>query len=414
MIPSPADASRPRHGGLGVNRTESPTGHPRRPRPGLSLRWGILLVGSSGLAAGVAASRLAGGGGALVLALALAGAAVFGAATLLARPAERLAEAARAAARGDLGRPVEAEGPAEVLRTGLHLEDLRQSLHGVLGELAKASAQLGADSGALLEGVSRQAELAARQSAAVAETSTTAAEIAQTARAAALHAEEVVEVAQRSEELSADGQQVLERTVETIRSLAGQVQALSRAIADQARRSRHIGEIVAGLKDLAEQTNLLALNASIEAVKAGDRGRGFSVVAVEMGNLAEQSTSAAGDVRSILAEIEKGTHAAMGVAEEGTRRAQGAMELAAEASKAISGLTRAIRDSSLSARQIANNTRQQGIGVEQIVAAIADLSAASEEATAGTRVVERATASLSALAGRLDEATARYRDGERA
>ncbi|WP_242360759.1 methyl-accepting chemotaxis protein [Anaeromyxobacter sp. SG17] len=397
-----------------MNRTESPSGRPRwrRGRLALPLRWGILLVGGTALAAGAASARLPSGSGLAVMGVALA--AVLVAATHLARPAERLAAAARAAVRGDLTRPLVPEGAAEVRRAGRDLDALRLTLGATLDELSKASAQLAEDSSLLAGGVSRQSALAARQSAVVAETSTTAAEIAQTARAAALHAEEVVEVAQRSEDLSAEGQQVLERTVETIRSLAGQVQTLSRAIADQARRSRHIGEIVAGLKDLAEQTSLLALNASIEAVKAGDRGRGFSVVAVEMGNLAEQSTSAAGDVRGILAEIEKGTQAAMQVAEEGTRRAHGAMELAADAAKAISGLTRAIRDSSLSARQIANNTRQQGIGVEQIVAAMSDLSSASEEAVAGTEVVERATASLSSLAARLGEATARTRREERA
>ena len=397
-----------------MNRNESPNVPSREPRGHLALplRTGILLVGWAGLAAGAASTRLPTGGA--VAAAVAAGAAVLLLATLLARPAERLAVAAQAAARGGLVRPLEAAGPAEVLRTGRHLEALRQALDGTLGELSRASTQLGVDSSALQGGVSRQSALAARQSAVVAETSTTAAEIAQTAQAAARHAEEVVEVAQRSEDLSAEGQQVLERTVETIRSLADQVQALSRAIADQARRSRHIGEIVAGLKDLAEQTNLLALNASIEAMKAGDRGRGFSVVAVEMGNLAEQSTSAAADVRGILAEIEKGTQAAMRVAEEGTRRAQGASELASEAANAISGLTRAIRDSSVAARQIANNTRQQGIGVEQIVAAIADLSAVSEEAVAGTEIVQRTTANLSALAGRLGEATERFRGGGRA
>ena len=224
---------------------------------------------------------------------------------------------------------------------------------------------------------------------------------------------QVMQVAQRSEDLSTEGQQVLDRAVETIRGLAEQVQALSGAIAESAQRSRHIGEIVAGLKELAEQTNLLSLNASIEAVKAGERGRGFSVVATEMGNLAEQSKSSAAEVRTILVDIEKGTRAAMAVAEEGARRARGAMDLAGEAAKAITGLTHAIRDSSVAARQIANNTRQQGIGVEQIVAALADMSSASQEVVAGTEAVERTSARLAALAGRLARASARRGAEER-
>jgi methyl-accepting chemotaxis protein len=228
------------------------------------------------------------------------------------------------------------------------------------------------------------------------------------------HAEEVLQVAQRADELSAEGQLVLERTVETIRSLADEVGRLSTAIAESARRSRHIGEIVGGLKDLAENTNLLAINASIEAVKAGDEGRGFAVVAAEMGNLAELSLSSANEVRGILQEIEQGTRTAMQVAEQGTQQARGAMDLAAEAGQAIAGLTSALRDSSVAARQIANNTRQQGIGVEQIVAALGEMSSAARDAVEGTLAVERATASLADLSKRLDTTVARFRAQESA
>jgi methyl-accepting chemotaxis protein len=379
----------------------------------LPLRWAIVVVGWSGVAAGALATALP-GRAAFLIALGVAGATVVLVAGAIAGPAERLAAGAETAARGDLSRPIEPGGPSEILRAAHHLEAIRRAHRDALSELSRGAAQLGQESAALRDGLARQAAVATRQAAAVTETSTTASEIAQTAKAAALHAEEVIQVAQRSEDLSSEGQQVLDRAVETIRGLAEQVHALSGAIAESAQRSRHIGDIVAALRELAEQTNLVALNASIEAMNAGDGGRGFSVVATEMGNLAEQSKSSAGEVRSILAEIEKGTRAAMATAEEGARRARGAMDLAAEAARAISGLTQAIRDSSLAARQIANNTRQQGIGVEQIVAALSDLSSASEEVLSGTEAIERTTAKLSALAGALSGAAGRGGAEERA
>jgi len=367
----------------------------------LPLRWGILLLGWACLAAGAAAASLQGLG--LAAALGAGAALVAAAALALARPAEALARAGRAAVDGGPGEPLEPGGPAEVRAAGRHLLRLREGLASAVRELSGASGQLGSDSAALRAGVAHQSALAARQATAVMETGTTATEIAQTARAAAAHAEEVLRGAERAEDLSAEGQEVLGRAVETIRALAAEVQHLSDAISDSAQRSRHIGEIVVGLKDLAEQTNLLAVNASLEAVKAGEHGRGFSVVAAEMSNLAEQSMSAAGEVRGILVEIERGTSAALDVAQAGTLRAHGALDLAGEAARAIAGLTTAIRDSSVTARQIANHTRQQGIGVEQIVAALEELSAVSQEAVAGTRAVEQVTDRVAALAGRLGE-----------
>lgn len=66
-----------------------------------------------------------------------------------------------------------------------------------------------------------------------------------------------------------------------------------------------ISEAVDIITDIASQTNLLALNASIEAARAGETGKGFSVVASEIGSLAEQCDKSAGDIKSIADNIVK-------------------------------------------------------------------------------------------------------------
>jgi methyl-accepting chemotaxis protein len=71
--------------------------------------------------------------------------------------------------------------------------------------------------------------------------------------------------------------------------------------------SRAITEIIAVINDIAEQTNLLSLNASIEAARAGDAGRGFSVVADEIRKLSIKSVNSASEIEKIINNISKKT-----------------------------------------------------------------------------------------------------------
>lgn len=322
---------------------------------------------------------------------------------------ERLRAAAAAVAEGDLVQRVKVEGTDEVADLSRSFESMADGLRQALSDLRRSATEVEAESRAILQSAVSQSAMATQQAAAINETSATAAEIAQTAKQATEQADGVIQVAHRSEELSKDGGRMVAEALAGMAKLGEQVSAIAAAMNDLARRTQQIGDIVATVKDIAEQTNLLALNASIEASKAGEHGRGFAVVAMEMGHLAEQSKAAAGQVRAMLTEVAKGTRAAVGATEEGSRRAQAATQLAAAAGEAIDGLAEVIRQSSMAARQIADNTRQQTVGVEQMVSAIGQLSTAMAEGVGGTRQIERGSGNLTALAKRLAEGVARYR-----
>ncbi|MDU1411414.1 MAG: methyl-accepting chemotaxis protein [Clostridium sp.] len=93
----------------------------------------------------------------------------------------------------------------------------------------------------------------------------------------------------------------LELESEVVTNNSNKVSGIMKELNDM---SISIAQITSMISNIAEQTNLLALNASIEAARAGEAGRGFSVVASEVGKLADESKVATAKINSIILELQ--------------------------------------------------------------------------------------------------------------
>lgn len=138
------------------------------------------------------------------------------------------------------------------------------------------------------------------------------------------------------------------------------------------RLSEHLGQIsniTTVVSDLANQTNMLALNASVEAVRAGENGKGFGVVATEIRKLADQSRKSAEKISAIVTDIQTAASLTVCVTEEG--------------SKSVQNIGRAMNDVAVNLQQISLNTKQQSVAVEQVVEAMNSLNIVSQETAQG-------------------------------
>ncbi|WP_372875467.1 methyl-accepting chemotaxis protein, partial [Pseudomonas sp.] len=158
-----------------------------------------------------------------------------------------------------------------------------------------------------------------------------------------------------------------------------------------------------------EQSNLLGVNASIEAVKAGETGKGFSVVAQEVKALAEQSKQATAQVRGILGEIQKAMTRAVLLAEQGGKTVEAGYQRAQASGEAIRSLSGSIETSSEMALQIAATSQQQLIGMDQVASAMANIRQASQDNVGGTRQVDLAARNLHQLGLKLKGLAARFK-----
>ncbi len=148
--------------------------------------------------------------------------------------------------------------------------------------------------------------------------------------------------------------------------------------------SAAIAGIINTINEIAEQTNLLSLNASIEAARAGQHGRGFSVVAEEIRTLADQSLKASNEIGKIIARIEDQTRKTVASAEH-------AQNIVLSQEEALNRTVSVFTDINLHVEDLTSNLNQIAVGVEGIehakedtLRAIESISATAEETAAAT------------------------------
>lgn len=152
-------------------------------------------------------------------------------------------------------------------------------------------------------------------------------------------------------------------------------------------RAKNVTEIVDTVEQIAEQTNLLALNASIEASRAGEYGRGFTVVATEIRKLAEGSKEAVQNINSILDsfikeidELVEDIEGQYGVLEKENNSLT-------HLSKETSNTVKAIQDVADLIIQLINELDRETESMNQISSSIQSLAAIAEENSASSEEV---------------------------
>lgn len=277
----------------------------------------------------------------------------------------------------------------------------RERVEKLLTGTRDAASRLNSTAQEILTSMSLQASNCQEQAAAVSETSATIEEIAQTADQATSRAKQVAESASRADDVGRSGRQAVRDAIASIEHVREQTETTADTILSLAERSQAIGEIVTTVSDIAEQTNVLALNAAVEASRAGEHGKGFAVVASEVKSLAEQSKRSTDQIRGILAELQKATHAAVFSTEQGTSSVNQTRNVIGQTEQTIETLAETISGAARAATQIVATVGQQATGMLQINTAMESVRTATDSALVATRQVEGLAKELNILSEQL-------------
>lgn len=288
----------------------------------------------------------------------------FQLATRVARPAQQLVRDLRRMASGDFAEPVQARTQDELGQVAASAEKLRVDLGRVIVE-TKDAAQKTASAACQLSGTVQEVSQAAERSSDAASTTAAAVEeLAVSVSVVSSSTADVKKLAQASMSRTEQSRHSLEELISRIEQVRTASDRISSSVTAFITDTRSIINMTEQVKGLATQTNLLALNAAIEAARAGEQGRGFAVVADEVRGLAEKSSKTADDIARLTQELGSQSETVEQAVADG-------LASLAESETHISNLKSGFTES----EQL---IQQSTTGVDEMAAAVAEQSAASE------------------------------------
>lgn len=226
-------------------------------------------------------------------------------------------------------------------------------------------------------------------------------EVAAFAEEVAASVEETEKVIGETLQKAKYGKESVNEVINSIETVHNTVDNMKAIIMELSQKSNKIKGIVDTIKGISKTTHLLSLNANIEAARAGDAGKGFSVVAGEVKKLAENSSRSADEIDNIIEDITRVTEDTLNVIVEGVEKVIQSTKIAQQAGSAINEMVDSVDKTKEISNQINNAVKEQADKNQYMISVIDKMAEVSEKVrTLNENVsvnVDRQKAALSSL-----------------
>jgi methyl-accepting chemotaxis protein len=281
-----------------------------------------------------------------------------------------------AMAEGDLSRRIDTALPGRFGQLAGNANRTVEQLTAIVGQIRSGSESINTAAAEIASGNDDLSQRTEQQAASLEETASSMEELTSTVKQNADNARQASQLAIGATEIARQGGQVV-----------GQVVTTMSAIHES---SRKVADIISVIDGIAFQTNILALNAAVEAARAGEQGRGFAVVASEVRSLAQRSAGAAKEIKQLITE-------SVGQVGEGSALVDRAGQTMREIVTSVQRMTDFIAD-------ISAASQEQSAGIEQVNHAITQMDEGTQQNAALVEEASAAARSLEQQADRLIEA----------
>jgi methyl-accepting chemotaxis protein len=274
-------------------------------------------------------------------------------------------------AAGDLGVVITPRSDRDVMNHAL--AHMVERLSALVGDVQQSGIQVKASVNQIAATARQQEATAAEVAATTTEIGATSRQIAATSLELVRTMSEVSELAEDSARLAGKGQNGVAGMDATMRHVIDAAGAVNAKLSVLSEKAGAITQVITTIAKVADQTNLLSLNAAIEAEKAGEYGRGFSVVATEIRRLADQTAVATYDIEQMVRDMQSAVTAGVMGMDKFSEQVRRGMSEVQQVAGQLSEIIQQVQELSPRARAVNEGMQAQATGAEQIMTAIVQL-----------------------------------------
>ena len=208
------------------------------------------------------------------------------------------------------------------------------------------------------------------------------------------------------------GLAAVEKTIEGMQNIKSSVEKTADVIMKLGGRSDEIGKILTVIDDITDQTTLLALNAAILAAQAGEHGKGFSVVAEEIKDLAERTSFSTQEIASLIQAVQKEVKDAIDAMAAGLSSVEIGFKVASDAGNALNKIVESSKQSAEMSFSIERSTTEQAKAARLVTGAmekvknmVSQVAKATSEQSKGASLITKSTEKVRDVASRVKLAT---------